>query len=419
MIIDFAIIKRFKRIQNMLLKQYLHLVFYSVFFCSVATTSYGQTGCTIGDCQNGKGRFIYKNGDKYIGEFKNSIPHGRGVYYNKDGSMYRGPFVNGRRQGYGTFTWPNGDKYIGEYRNNMRHGEGIYTFSDGTQQKGIWRDGTFVEEIKEKKTEIVAANSSTDPFGANPNDDQYDGKFFKALTNIDSAKARTALIIGNSSYKKTPLKNPGNDAIAMAEELQRSGFDSYVYTDLNQKTMKKAIREFGETLKERGGVGLFFYAGHGLQSDGRNFLVPVDAVIAKVHDIEFESVDLGRVLSEFEYAENDMNIIILDACRDNPYKEEFKKSKHASYNGLASIGSAPYNSFIAFSTAPGSVALDGKGVNGLYTQELLKAMSKQGAGLEEVFKQVRRNVRKSSEGRQIPWESSSVEDDFYFKHQAE
>lgn len=405
---------------NSLPKQMIQSSIYSLLFCSLSYLSYGQTGCTIGDCENGKGRFIYENGDKYIGEFKNAVPHGRGAYYNKNGSLYKGPFVHGKRQGYGTFIWTNGEKYIGEYLNNMRHGEGIYTFSDGTQQKGIWRNGTFVEEIKEKKTEVIAHNSNNsnniDPFGGNNDNSKYDGKFFKALRNIDTTQSRTALIIGNSKYPKAPLKNPVNDAVAIAEELQRSGFDSYVYTDLNQKTMKKAIREFGETLKERGGVGLFFYAGHGLQSDGRNFLVPVDAVIAKIQDIEFESVDLGRILSEFEYAENNMNIIILDACRDNPYKEEFKKSKHASYNGLASIGSAPYNSFIAFSTAPGSVALDGKGVNGLYTQELLKAMSQPGSGLEDVFKQVRKNVRKSSEGRQIPWESSSVEDDFYFKN---
>lgn len=379
---------------------------------SIATQA--QTGCTTGDCQNGKGRFVFDNGDKYIGEFQNSLPHGRGAYYNKDGSYYKGPFVEGKRQGYGAFVWTNGEQYIGEYNNNMRHGEGTYIYVDGHQQKGIWRDGTFVEEIVEKKTEVVEVNVGEDPLGENV-EEKYVGKFFKALANIDTAQSRTALIIGNSQYEKTPLKNPVNDAIAMAEELQRSGFDVYVYTDLDQKTMKKAIREFGEKLKERDGVGLFFYAGHGLQSDGRNYLLPVDAVIAKAHDIEFESVDLGRVLSEFEYAANDMNIIILDACRDNPYKEEFEKSKYASYNGLAAIGSAPYNSFIAFSTAPGSVALDGEGSNGLYTQELLKAIRQQGTALEEVFKQVRRNVRTNSEGRQIPWESSSVEVDFFFK----
>lgn len=390
------------------------------FFMTFQINIQAQTGCTIGDCENGKGRFLYKNGDKYIGEFKNAVPHGRGAYYGKNGSVYKGPFVNGKRQGYGTFIWATGEKYIGEYKNNMRHGEGIYTFKDGTEQKGIWKDGTFVRELVEKKTEVVSAESTTHshsnaPFGVISRSNTYDGKYFKALSNIDSSVVRTALIIGNGRYKQSPLKNPTNDALAMAEELQRSGFDAYLYTNLDQKTMKKAIREFGQKLKERGGVGLFFYAGHGLQSDGRNFLVPVSAEINKVQDIEFESVDLGRVLSELEYAENNMNIIILDACRDNPYKEEFAKSKHASYNGLASIGSAPYNSFIAFSTSPGSVALDGTGANGLYTQELLKAMREQGSGLEDVFKKVRKNVRKASGGQQIPWESSSVEDNFHFK----
>lgn len=381
--------------------------------CSFALVSLAQTGCTIGDCENGKGRFVYPNGDKYIGEFKNSVPHGRGVYYAKNGSIYKGPFVDGQRQGYGTYIWSTGEQYIGEYHHNVRHGEGIYTFKDGTQQKGVWRDGTFVEEVIEKHTAVVAAES--DASNALTPSDEPVGTFFKATDNIDPDQVRTALLIGNSQYTTAPLKNPVNDVTAMAKELQQSGFDAYLYTDLDQKTMKKAIREFGELLKERGGVGLFFYAGHGLQYDGRNFLVPVNAEISKVQDIEFESVDLGRLLSELEYAENSLNIVILDACRDNPYKEDFEKSKYASYNGLASIGSAPYNSFIAFSTAPGSVALDGTGVNGLYTQELLRAMQEIGPGLEEVFKRVRRNVRKASGGQQIPWESSSVEDDFYFK----
>lgn len=375
-------------------------------------TAHAQTGCTIGDCENGKGRFVYPNGDKYIGEFKNAVPHGRGVYYAKNGSIYKGPFVDGQRQGYGTYIWSTGEQYIGEYHHNVRHGEGIYTFKDGTQQKGVWRDGTFVQEVVETRTAVVAAEANSNK---TVDSDEPVGKYFKAASNIAPDQVRTALLIGNSQYQTAPLKNPVNDVTAMAEELQQSGFDAYLYTDLDQKTMKKAIREFGQLLKERGGIGLFFYAGHGLQSDGRNFLVPVDAKIHKVQDIEFEAVDLGRLLSELEYAENSLNIIILDACRDNPYKEEFEKSKYASYNGLASIGSAPYNSFIAFSTAPGSVALDGTGTNGLYTQELLRAMRRVGPGLEEVFKQVRRNVRKASLGQQIPWESSSIEDDFYFK----
>lgn len=368
-----------------------------------------DSGCTIGDCQNGKGRFIFDNGDKYIGEFQHSLPHGRGIYHGHNGSTYKGPFIKGKRQGYGTFSWSNGDEYIGEYLNNLRHGEGIYIFADGRQQKGRWDGGAFVEEIAESHTQVLYVDTQD---SLRTQADKNEGKYLKGATN--QVQARTALIIGNSNYPKVPLKNPVNDAYAMAETLQKAGFNALVYTDIDQKTMKKAIREFGEQLKEKGGVGLFYYAGHGLQADGRNFLLPVDASIRKVQDIEFESVDLGRLLSEFEYAENKMNIMILDACRDNPYKDDFEKSKYASYNGLAAIGTAPYNSFIAFSTAPGSVALDGKGMNSLYTQELMSSLQVPGRPLEDVFKQVRKKVRLSSEGRQIPWESSSVEDDFYF-----
>ncbi|MCH2021325.1 MAG: caspase family protein [Saprospiraceae bacterium] len=403
----------------------IHIILlYCVYvFAFIGSSFSQQIGCTIGDCENGKGRFVFDNGDKYIGEFKNSLPHGRGAYYNKEGSTYKGPFIEGRRQGYGTFTWTNGDKYIGEYYNNMRHGEGIYLFANGIQQKGIWRDGIFIKEFIEEEelrygdrvTNVLLPNSAKDSSDKNLQLEKNIRMYFKAIKSFDTSQARTALIIGNSNYNNSPLRNPVNDALAMAIELKNSGFNVMVYINIDQKTMKKAIREFGEKLKEIGGVGLFFYGGHGLQADGRNFLVPIDATIKKVQDIEFESVDLGRVLSEFEYAENDMNIIILDACRDNPYKEAFEKSKHMSYNGLASIGSAPYNSYIAFATGPGSVALDGKGKNSLYTQELLKAMKEPGKGIEEVFKKVRKNVRRFSEGKQIPWESSSVEDDFYFK----
>ncbi len=378
-----------------------------------------QDGCTTGDCKNGKGRYIYSNGDKYIGEFKNGLPDGRGVYHYKNGDIYNGLWLKSKRHGYGTFKWANGDTYIGEYENHKKNGEGTYVFANGTEQKGIWKEGKLKRKLKEKTTTIVTVDNtdSNDPFKEKtPPNKKYVGQYFKALANIDQEQKRTALIIGNSAYAQAPLKNPVNDAIAVAEELQRSGFDAYVYTDLDQKTTKKAIREFGQKLKERGGVGLFYYAGHGLQCEGHNYLVPVNADIKKAQDIEFESVDLGRVLVELEYAENDMNILILDACRDNPYKEEFEKSKYSSYNGLAAVGSAPYNTFIAFSTAPGFAALDGEGTNGLYTQELLKALGTKSLGLEDVFKQVRKNVRKSSKGQQIPWESSSVEDDFYFKN---
>jgi len=176
--------------------------------------------------------------------------------------------------------------------------------------------------------------------------------------------------------------------------------------------MKRAIRDFGATLSDHGGTGLFYYAGHGLQANGNNYMVPVNADIRKEQDIEFEAVDIGRLLVELDYAKNDMNIVILDACRDNPYENDFRSGD--SGGGLAPVYRTPSGTFIAYSTAPGSVAADGENENGLYTQELLKAIVKPGLRIEDVFKQVRAEVRKKSNNNQIPWENSSIEGDFYF-----
>jgi len=217
--------------------------------------------------------------------------------------------------------------------------------------------------------------------------------------------------MGNSNYSSAPLKNPSNDAKAIAKELQNLGFEVLVYTDLSLNDMKKHIRTFGEKLSANKGIGLFYYAGHGIQYSGENYIIPVDAKIEKEQDIEFESVNLKRILGEMDYAQNNMNIVILDACRNNPFARSFRSS---SSNGLATT-TAPQGTMIAYSTAPGSVASDGTGNNGLYTEELLKAITKPGIKIEDVFKQVRLNVYEKSNKQQIPWENSSIFGDFYFK----
>jgi uncharacterized caspase-like protein len=184
----------------------------------------------------------------------------------------------------------------------------------------------------------------------------------------------------------------------------------------DQLQMKKAFREFGMRIKERGGTGMFYFSGHGIQARGNNYLLPVGADIRKEADLEYEAVDMGRMVVEMEFAANPMNIIILDACRDNPYAEKFQPAgaPTASAAGLTAIERVPAGTFIAYSTAPGSVASDGEGTNGLYTQELLKTIKTPGLRIEDVFKQVRSSVRKLSKGAQIPWENSSIESDFYF-----
>jgi uncharacterized caspase-like protein len=218
---------------------------------------------------------------------------------------------------------------------------------------------------------------------------------------------RYALVIGNSAYKDKPLKNPANDAKDMAKALQRLGFEVQLKTDVAQRDMEEAIREFGLRLK-RGGVGLFYFAGHGVQVQGVNYLVPVGARISSESDAKFECVDAGRVLGKMEDAGNELNIVILDACRNNPFARSFRSAE----SGLARMD-APTGSIVAYATAPNSVASDGKGANGMYTKYLLQNISTPGIPIEEVFKRVRIGVMSETGKKQVPWESSSIAGYFY------
>ncbi len=219
---------------------------------------------------------------------------------------------------------------------------------------------------------------------------------------------RWALIIGNANYLSSPLRNPVNDARAIAKLLEGLNFQVTLLENASQRDMKKAIDTFGQSLQE-GGTGLFYYSGHGVQVGGRNYLVPVGASIESEPDVEYEAVDAGRVLAKMEAARNEMNLVILDACRNNPFASQFR----AANQGLATLN-APAGTFISYATAPGSVASDGEGQNGLYTGELIQHMSTPGLKLEEVFKRVRSGVQGKSNGAQIPWDASSLTGDFYF-----
>jgi uncharacterized caspase-like protein len=218
---------------------------------------------------------------------------------------------------------------------------------------------------------------------------------------------RYALVIGNSAYKDKPLKNPANDARDMARTLTRLGFDVQLKTDVPLRDMEEAIREFGERLK-RGGVGLFYFAGHGVQVQGVNYLVPVGARIGSESDAKFECVDAGRVLGKMEDAGNELNVVILDACRNNPFARSFRSAE----SGLARMD-APTGSIVAYATAPNSVASDGKGSNGIYTKYLLENITTPGIPIEEVFKRVRIGVMGETGKKQVPWESSSIAGYFY------
>lgn len=229
------------------------------------------------------------------------------------------------------------------------------------------------------------------------------------MTSGKTSGARIALAIGNSDYKMAPLTNPTHDAEDMAAALKKLGFKVTLKTNATQKEMKQALREFGEQLKREGGTGMLYYAGHGIQSQGRNFLIPVNAEIQSEAEIEDQSVDLNLALNYMEEAKNGVNVVVLDACRNNPFSRSFRSASR----GLAQVD-APSGTLIAYATAPGSVAEDGRGRNGLYTSHLLESMKNPDSYIEMVFKRVRKGVYQESSGRQIPWESSSLVGDFSF-----
>ncbi|MBI3220380.1 MAG: caspase family protein [Bacteroidetes bacterium] len=227
---------------------------------------------------------------------------------------------------------------------------------------------------------------------------------------------RYALVIGNSSYKFVqPLKNASNDANDMAAELQNSNFEVIKVIDGDYIKMRDAFRKFNELLNngpKDQTVGLFYYAGHGLQNEGENYLVPIDADVKYDDDIPRMCLPMQRVvLANMERSSTRMNIVVMDACRNNPFPSSSRSTGNA---GLAEIKRAK-GSFIAYATAPGSTASDGTGRNGLYTQELLKAMKRPGRTIESVFKEVRYNVLKLSDEKQNTWDSSNIIGDFYFK----
>lgn len=220
---------------------------------------------------------------------------------------------------------------------------------------------------------------------------------------------RVALVIGNAAYQSVPaLSNPVNDARAMSLVLRRLGFKVFDVIDGDRASMTEAIGRMKVELKGQQAVAMLYFAGHGLQLDWRNYMVPVDARIAKADDVARQTVDIEQVIETFKGAQTRMNIIVLDACRDNPF------AGSGGGKGLAQLD-APPGTYLAFATAPGNVAEDGDTTtgNGLFTHFLLKELQRP-ARIEDVFKRVRLQVRQKSQGRQIPWDSSSLEDDFAF-----
>jgi uncharacterized caspase-like protein len=233
--------------------------------------------------------------------------------------------------------------------------------------------------------------------------------------SVFAAEQRVALVIGNAAYRIDPLDNAVNDARLVASSLKTAGFDVTLAENLDRRGLLAALRAFGERLSDNS-VAVLYYAGHGLQLRDRNYLIPVDAEIRSEDEIALAGIDIAFVLGRMSAARSKVNIVILDACRNNPFASSTGKGQHTA-QGLAQMD-APVGTLLAYATAPGKLAADGLGgindKNGLYAQQLARQLLSPGLPVEHVFKRVREAVVRASREAQVPWESSSLQGEFAF-----
>ncbi len=223
---------------------------------------------------------------------------------------------------------------------------------------------------------------------------------------------RMALVIGNARYPQMALTNPENDARVMASTLRRLGFEVTEYVNLGVKDFRKVLRDHARKVESEEGASVFYYAGHGVQIEGRNYLLPVDINLRDEYEIRDEGVDIDELfIGRLERARSQTRIVILDACRDNPFTTKSRAVRGAG--GLAEM--AARGALIAYATAPGSVAEDGPpGTNSVFTRHLAKEMLAEGVEVEQMFKNVRVKVMRDTEQRQIPWVNTSMTNNFSF-----
>jgi hypothetical protein len=220
---------------------------------------------------------------------------------------------------------------------------------------------------------------------------------------------KVAYLVGNQTYPASPLRTPVNDAKSLGDRLENLGFQTIVRVDATARQMEEGLVEFAKALQDNE-IGFIFFAGHGLQIEGKNYLTAVDTGFDEEYDVKYSSLPLDKVIDVMEKGVNRTSIIVLDACRNNPYERQWRGGEA---RGLAPVY-APKGMIIAYATSPGQTASDGKGVNGTYTSALLQHISTQDISIEDLFKRVRNTLSSATSGKQISWEHTSLMGDFYF-----
>ena len=358
---------------------------------------------------------------------------------------------------YGVWTDRSGTKYVGEWKNQQYNGQGTLYRSDGLLiNQGIWANGNFigsaplqqvtpssalsnnaerdrlnveVEAERKKRQELeqqLAAAKERDRITADLDVERRKRQELEEqlrvaqqrpvspqTANNSSIGKRIALVVGNANYKVRPLKNSVNDADDVSKSLKATGFEVIDLRDATLPQMRSAVRQFGDRLVNND-VGLVYYSGHGVEVKGRNYFIPVNADIQREDEIADQGLDVSLILEKMSTAGKGVNILIVDACRDDPFGRSFRSSSR----GLATMD-APRGTIIAYATSPGKVASDGdpRERNSPYTKHLIKAMQSPNKPIEQVFKEVRRAVQDETKNQQTPWENTSLSGDFYFKVQ--
>ena len=406
------------------------------------------------------GIFTSANGNKYVGEYRDNKFNGQGTFTFAGGNKYVGEFKDGDFNGQGTFTWTNGDKYVGEYKNDKRNGQGTYTYASGNKyvgefkdgdyngqgilyqangsisQSGIWSDDKLVTSQyvdPDRFTRIAKGNSAPSAAEAQRLENERkaaqleeDRKRLElekrqiALERqrIESQKVqpqiapdnrrRLALVIGNDNYSSMPvLTNAVNDSNSMNDALRQANFEVMHYKNLNKRGMEEALYNFTQKLG-KDDVGMFYFAGHGAQANSKNFLIPVAENVKKSADVQFEGIDVNRVMAYLQDSKNSLNIVVLDACRSS------LPERGGMSRGLT-VTEAPQGSIVAYATAPGKAASDGDVGNSPFTKNLVRVMQRKGLKIEDVFKEVRVAVSRETNGEQVPQEVSQLVGDFYFR----
>ena len=342
----------------------------------------------------------YRNSKDESSILKSNLPKCEGNYFRETWTNC-----------FGVQEGARGEIYVGEFFQNIRSGLGARYSSKGELLlAGYWGNNNFLNsaqlDIESFKfpypSQVVTAGPSIQT-SSPPQINMNVGGFLTGK--------RIALVVGNANYKTRPLRNPRNDADDVSLALKASGFQVIDLRDATLQQMRTGVRQFGDRLINND-VGLVYYSGHGVEVKGRNYFIPVNADIMREDEIADQGLDVSLILEKMNTAGKGVNILIVDACRDDPFGRSFRSASR----GLAQMD-APRGTIIAYATSPGKVASDGDGRNSPYTKNLVKVMQQPNKPIEQVFKEVRRAVQEETKNQQTPWENTSLSGDFYFKVQ--